>query len=54
MTGIIQVAIWTDGMGTYQARCLGCAWKGEWWRREARAVKDAETHVEHSDNLQSA
>lgn len=46
---LILVAIWTDGMGTYQARCKQCPWKGAWWRKEARAVTDAEGHITHQE-----
>jgi hypothetical protein len=35
------IAIVTDGMGTYQARCLGCQLRGPWRRKEGRAVADA-------------
>lgn len=43
----VFVSIYTDGMGTYQARCLGCAYRGAWWRTEKRAVKDAQDHTDH-------
>ena len=46
----IKVAIWTDGMGTYQARCLDCSWKGKWHRKEPLAVEDAKKHLQHNDN----
>lgn len=38
------IAIWTDGLGTYQAHCLTCGWIGPWRRKEATAVKDSEQH----------
>lgn len=41
---IIKVAIYTDGMGTYQARCMDCTWKASWRRKEAASVKDAKAH----------
>lgn len=25
-----NVAVFTDGMGAFQARCLHCSWKGPW------------------------
>jgi hypothetical protein len=42
---VLKVAVWTDGMGTYQARCMSCDWKGAWWRKQERALKDAEAHT---------
>lgn len=47
--GVLLVAIWTDGMGTFQARCLSCPWHGDWRRNEALAVKQGKTHT-HDDN----
>ena len=43
----IMVAIWTDGMGTHQARCMDCPWKGEWRRDQDKAVEIGRTHTEH-------
>ena len=42
--GIIVVAVYTDGMGTFQARCMECAHRGPWRRRQARAADDAAEH----------
>ena len=44
---VITVEVYTDGMGTYQARCTDCAWRGRWYRTEAKAVEQARTHTEH-------
>jgi hypothetical protein len=38
------VAIYTDGMGTWQARCLSCSWRSRWFATENTAVKHAKTH----------
>jgi hypothetical protein len=43
----IMVALYTDGMGTHQARCMGCAWRGPWRRKEQRATDDAKGHTAH-------
>jgi hypothetical protein len=43
-TNVLSVAIYTDGMGTWQARCLSCPWRGSWRRSEDRAVDDAKGH----------
>lgn len=50
-TGVTRVAVWTDGMGSHQARCLECDWKGPWRERRAqgktteeRAIDDAQDH----------
>jgi hypothetical protein len=40
----IKVAIYTDGMGTWQARCLDCEWRSAWFAREATAVRHAKSH----------
>ena len=44
----VVAAIWTDGMGTFQARCTQCKWRGGWWRTEATAVKEASAHQQHT------
>jgi hypothetical protein len=46
---VLYVAIYTDGMGTYQAQCMGCPWKGSWRRKEAKAVEDGKTHTAHME-----
>lgn len=38
-TDAILVAIYDDGFGTFQARCLSCSWCGRWYRSEALAVQ---------------
>ncbi len=38
------VSVYTDNMGTYQARCLSCDWRAAWRRSESKAVDDAKTH----------
>jgi hypothetical protein len=43
----ILVAIYTDGMGTFQAQCLGCSWRGPWRRKESSAVESGKSHTEH-------
>ena len=43
----VLVSVYTDGMGTYQARCLGCPWRGAWRRKNATAIEDAKGHTEH-------
>lgn len=49
MNGVILVAIHTDGMGTYQARCMEpeCGWKGVWTRKEDTAVSHGKQHNRH-------
>ena len=51
MTAHTHVAIYDDGLGTVQARCLGCPWRGPWRSRSAngrsreeRAADDAKDH----------
>jgi len=44
---MITVAIYSDGLGTFQARCTDCSWRGRWYRSEDRAVAEAKTHQEH-------
>lgn len=39
-----NVAVWTDGMGTYRAACLGCDWKGPWRRKVEKTHEDAKDH----------
>jgi hypothetical protein len=43
---LYQVAVFTDGHGSYQARCCeqGCAWRGKWHRQEKLAVESAMFH----------
>lgn len=43
---MIATFVWTDGLGTYQARCTHCDWHGPWRRQETKAVADAEAHGE--------
>ena len=48
MNGVEQmVIVYTDGMGTFQARCItdDCAWRGRWVKSQERAVRHAEAHV---------
>ena len=45
----IYVAVCSDAMGTYQARCLGCSWVGPWRRKLEAATASAKSHLEHSD-----
>jgi hypothetical protein len=37
----IYTIVWTDGLGTYQARDLSGIWRGPWHRCEAKATQDA-------------
>ncbi len=53
----IIVAVWTDGHGSFQARCTNCGWVSPWQehgsksQREPKAVKLAKEHgAEHADN----
>lgn len=41
----ILVAIHTDGIGTFQPRCMDCDWTGEWFRKEEKAVEQAKKHM---------
>jgi hypothetical protein len=41
----LLVAIYADGMGTFQARCMSCPWRGTWRRTGARAVTDGKAHT---------
>lgn len=47
MNPVAKAVIWTDGLGTFQARCLHCSWKGTWRRKEETAVKDGKRHPTH-------
>lgn len=40
-TDQIVTIVYTDGMGTYQARSLASEWRGPWRRSEKRAIEDA-------------
>ena len=45
----IYVAVCSDGLGTYQARCLGCSWVGPWRRKQQAATASAKSHLTHID-----
>lgn len=48
----VYVAVYADGLGTFQARCMGCDWRGRWRRREETAVRDyADALVSLADAL---
>jgi len=40
----IVVAIYTDGFGTYQARCLNCKKRMSWRKKEITAAADSKKH----------
>jgi len=40
----LYVAIYSDGMGTFQARCCDCTWRSAWRRKETSAVIDGKAH----------
>jgi hypothetical protein len=42
----ILTTVWTDGMGTYQGRCVHCEWRGRWTRSQDGAATDASEHGE--------
>lgn len=48
---MIPVEIWTDGMGSFRARCTVCEWVSVWFERaakghspEKRAILAAQNH----------
>lgn len=44
MQGVIITEVWTDSLGTFQARCRECNWRGPWHRSEDLAAQDAKDH----------
>jgi hypothetical protein len=40
----IIVMVWTDGLGTYQARCANCKQRMAWRRKETKAIEDSKNH----------
>lgn len=48
ITEAILVAVYTDGMGTWQTRCLSCPWRSDWYRTKASAVLMGKAH-RHED-----
>ena len=47
----VITTVYTDGMGTYQARSLASGWRGPWRRSEARAIEDARAQGEHEADV---
>jgi hypothetical protein len=40
----ILTTVWTDGMGTYQGRCVHCEWRGRWTKSQDGAATEASEH----------